>query len=118
MFTINNLAKISMAMTIGAVTALMVVSIAQSEGIDWESSINVGNSLSTNGLAQDNNLPGVNSVPSAVPNNRQTDCNDLVPGSSQIGGDQIAAAQCRRKKKPLIVLRENQVGGLLFEFPR
>lgn len=107
--------QIAIFSTIGIGTPL---NTALSEGVDWESSINVGSNFAANNNAQGNNLPGVNKIPSGNQNNRQTDCNDIVPGSSQIGGNQIASRQCGRKKKPLIVLRENQVGGLLFEFPR
>jgi len=86
----------------------LLANSAWAESIDWESGLD----FKTNATADrsDNGLPGVRAVPRAKP---VINCRTNSQGS---GGN--SANQCENKKKPLIVIREGHVEGLLFEFPR
>jgi len=98
----------SLSLTATITLGLLFPHVAWAEGVDWESELN----FNTNVTAQsrDNGLPGVRDVPRAKP---VINCQTNSQGS---GGN--SANQCENKKKPLIVLREGHVEGLLFEFPR
>ncbi len=92
---------------------------ALSQAIDWEDGIapgGVGGSLGNESRSR-TNLPGVRLVPSSPATRARPDCDDRIADLGQTGSSDLSVGDCN-PKTPLIVLRDGQIGGLVFEFGR